>query len=136
MRKSVYGWLTPAGEFLPCSVLGHIQVVLTDETMRQIANVEQYEAELAAIKASCQESAEREGRSNAEWHVYKMATDDAHAAMLHHLFAAKFLRVVTIDDDTITFEGTPGGIVQLFQKAKDLAEEHGMFAVFERRGVS
>jgi len=69
-----------------------------------------------------------------EWHGYEMTNDSCTGQVIGALYKAGCLRVGSTGD-RMHFEGTATTIQNLHQKAKDLAEGHGMTAEFEPRAI-
>jgi hypothetical protein len=67
-----------------------------------------------------------------EWHVYEKFMDDFQKSAVDSLYGAGCLRVGSYGK-SMYFEGLSEGITGLYQRAKDLAEEYGMDAIFEPR---
>lgn len=128
--NQIYGWFTPTGRLIECDALGHIAVISKDEELRSVPKVADTLAELQEKYDSCQESADREGNHNAEWHWYEIACDKARPKLVKYLYRNGYLRVGTFKE-AFHFEGFPDVVRSRRQLCEDFAEGYGMTAVFE-----
>ena len=123
MGGEVFGWLSPSGKLYPCGRFGHAELAMnTPDLKRHISQEtldEVEEAKMAAARGYDQDESMKE---------------DAEAEISMDLYRSGFLRIGSWGFD-ITFEGTPKAIKNLYQKAKDIAEERGGKAVFEPMDV-
>ena len=125
-----FGWLAPSGNFIECGVHEHIDAVMNSEEMMSVPKVAEILNQLDEMEKEFAEFAAREGSSNAEWHLYEIACDNAIPKIVKHLYRAKYLRVGETED-CLHFEGFPNVIKSRYQECKDFAEQFGMAAVFE-----
>lgn len=120
----VTGWLTPAGEFIQCKMYEHMELVKTNPVFIQFEpKIQAVLDNLERLEKQCQEDAEREGNSNAEWHLYEMASDRAPDEIWQLLLNRGFIRVGE-SDDSLHFEGRPNHIKKQHQICKDLADSY------------
>jgi len=106
----VFGWLSPSGKMYACGRFEHAETALKNPELKKHVG----EETMGAL-ADASEDEEKE---------------DAEAEISLDMFRAGFLRVGSWGSN-ITFEGTSESIKNLYQKAKDIADERGGKAVFE-----
>jgi hypothetical protein len=103
-REDIHGWLGPRGKFYRCGTpFCHSYLAMRDPELRVHLTDENIELS--------QESGDVE-------------------VLYWDLWRAGFLRVAGYSSGIIYFEGYSDGIRNLYQKAKDLAEEYDMKAEF------
>ncbi len=127
--QKIFGWLSPRGNFYQVDMFQHIEAV---EKVPELKNlIPNFDDEVAALEHLRQWSNDQiEAGEHPDWHTYEMASDDFKYSIIKSLYNAGCLRVGS-SGSSIHFEGKSPAISNLYQKAKDLAEEHGMQAVFE-----
>ena len=114
-EEEIFGWLSPSGRFYRCGMFGHSAVVLKDPELKKHLSKE-------TLKVVDQQ-------------IYE---DEADPEISNNMYKAGFLRVgsvPTILDSDIIFEGTPETIKNLYNKAKNMAEQYGRKATFSPRKV-
>ncbi len=131
--QNIFGWLTPAREFVSCSAYGHLGII-KDPVLKQYLPC--LDAEICRVEA-LKEQAESNilAGEHPEWHWYEMAQYSLEDCIVCSLYDAGCLRVGSYRD-ILCFEGRSSGIKNLYQCGKDLAENHNMTAKFEVRKVS
>jgi hypothetical protein len=133
-REELYGWLSPKGRFINTGrEMNHLAAIRnTPELMslmppgfkKKIAKMQ--EAEKSSKEAELQ-------GEHPEWHSYERLEDAAETEAYDFLYSRGYLRVATVRrNDEVHFEGTSSAIMNLYQRAKRLAEENGYDAKFQK----
>lgn len=77
LGRAGFGWLSPDGALIPCGLHDHLQAIAAVPSVAAMVQpLLARKAEVDEIEAGCQEISDREGASNAEWHVYECAFED------------------------------------------------------------
>lgn len=127
----VTGWMCPNGEFVECDSMQHLAAVRSHPVFfRCVPEIERILDDLAETEEMCQDLADREGASNAEWHIYERKNDRAGSSIVRLMLDAGFIRVGSVAGD-IHFEGRPNRLKSNYQLCKDFADSYGAKAVFE-----
>lgn len=127
----ITGWLCPNGEFIQCERWQHIEACEKHPIFTEkVPKIGKLLERLRSIEEGCEEHAAREGSSNAEWHIYEIARDEARPEIWRLLLNGGFIRVGEVDGD-LHFEGRPDQLKSKYQMCKDLADSYGTGAVFE-----
>lgn len=129
--KRITGWLCPDGKFVQCEMYEHIDFCKKHPIFTQrVPKIVEILDRLDSIEEGCRELAEREGNSNAEWHCYEIASDNARPEIRRLLLNDGFIRVGE-SEGSLHFEGRPNVLKSKHQACKDLADSYGTDAVFE-----
>lgn len=127
--KPMYGWLTPSRDYIETRVYGHVQEIGKNPMLKKYIPWFDREWESAEELARSSQEMLDQGE-HPEWHSYEMAQDDLKTRVVSELYGKGLLRVGT-QQGVMYFEGSPGGIKNLYEYAKQFAESHGMSAKFE-----
>lgn len=118
--KGLSGWLSPSGRFYPCQryMFDHLNVILTNPELERFMTPEFKDAleKLNVLKGSEDDNLHDTLEQMAYSQMYKKG----------------YLRVAPERSDTVHFEGTPQAIASLYNKAKDMADQHDRKAEFQR----
>jgi hypothetical protein len=125
----MFGWLSPSKEVIECAKFRHLDIV-DKEPRLQIPEVKAVDEQIEKLRIQCEEDSKRDGATNAEWHLYEIASDGRSRSIWNALIRAGFIRIGTTHDKSMCFEGTPTAIKDKMQLCKDLAEELGYPAIF------
>lgn len=148
MYRDPRGWITPKGEYIHADPYGHLEELSDDnlddpELTRMLF---EWANEKEARESEHLELAEREGNSNAEWHVYEIWHDKALPAFREKFTAALYgkgwVRVgyscrnrYGTSVDLIEFEGTSEGLERASRAIDDLLAAGNYGCAVERRAV-
>lgn len=99
-----FGWLTPRDKIVPCDMYDHLKVLYKHPEFLRMSGVQKMVEELDRIEAMCQEASEREGSSNAEWHIYEMVQDDFNSKIYTKMYNHGFIRIGK-SRDSLEFQG-------------------------------
>jgi hypothetical protein len=126
----ITGWLTPIGEFIECKPWEHLSLMYNEKVRQRVPKIVSLQERLEEMEKDFREVSEREGSSNAEWHIYEIETDNARHEIWRLLLNEGFIRVGEVDG-SIHFEGRPNHLKNKYQICKDFADSYGADAVFE-----
>jgi hypothetical protein len=70
----MFGWLTPSKEVIECTAFRHL-IIVDKEPRLQIPEVKAVDDRIERLRVQCEEDSKRDGASNAEWHLYEIASD-------------------------------------------------------------
>ena len=89
-----FGWIAPTGEQLGTNSFGHIDgAIQWDVALQAIPAINELMDDVRAAQDACLDLEKREGSTNAEWHTYEMAMDDARGKIHELMMAVGFLRI-------------------------------------------
>lgn len=127
-NKTLSGWLAPNGKFYECkrAIFDHLHVVETNAEIKRLMP-SWFEEKLKRLKNLQKELEKTE--NHPEWHSYDAMKDSIEISVYDEMYKKGFLRVASHSGE-VYFEGTSSGISSLYNKAKDLAEQSDMKAVF------
>jgi hypothetical protein len=119
MTGTLSGWLAPSGRFYPCQryMFDHLNVILTNPELKRFMTPE-LEDTLKKLDVAGEDQHD---------HLHDTVEQLAYSQM----YTRGYLRVAP-EGDTVHFEGTPQGILNLFNKAKEIANQHDKKAEFQR----
>lgn len=130
IEGELFGWLSPRGRFHRCDRWGHLDLILKTPELRSMISDTSLERAADLERETDEANARvRDGR-HPEWHSIEAMKDGVQGAMTDELYEKGFLRVASRKED-LHFEGTPNAIKNLYQKARDMAEERGGKAHFQ-----
>lgn len=129
----IYGWIMPSGKFKEAKPWGHLKAITGEPEMRNVVpRIDEIQADLDALEKDCQSLIDQ--GEHPEWHRYECAESSALFEVRNLLLDAGFIRVGSNYND-LCFEGTGVALANHMQRCKDLADQHGMKATFERQLV-
>lgn len=114
-QEDVFGWLSPSGKFYSCGMFDHAIVVLSSSELRKYLSKETLEA--------------------VDKQIYG---NEADKQVSVDMYKSGFLRIgvnPADNDSPVYFEGTSEAIKNLYNKAKDLAEQQDRKASFYTRKI-
>lgn len=124
----MFGWLTPKGNFIECSLYEHLAVIMKNDEARRVDKLAVLQSGLESVEEGCLELIARD--EHPEWHCYEMACDDARYEVWKILMNEGFIRLGQ-NGDRIHFEGRPNILKNRMQACKDFAENRNCTAEFE-----
>lgn len=89
-----FGWINRSGRCIACGMYDHLDkamVNIDDPAARR-----EFEEGMEVVRETremCEEADEREGSTNAEWHLYDMASDKFKDALVRFLYGDGWVRV-------------------------------------------
>lgn len=130
VEGELFGWLSPGGRLHRCDRWGHTDIVLNTPELKSLLSDRtlRRSVELKRVYDDAKERTAEGGHP--EWHSYDMMKDALVHDLSDEMYERGFLRVATHGKD-LYFEGTPNAIKNLYQKARDMAEERGGKAHFQ-----
>lgn len=131
-RTELYGWLSPRGKFISTNrAMNHLEAIKNNPELNALMpdDFKDSIAKLRHIEKNSEHAAET--GEHPEWHRYEILSDQIEERAYDALYSRNYLRVATWRDE-VHFEGTSNAIKNLYQKAKDLAEENGFDAKFQK----
>jgi hypothetical protein len=122
MTGTVSGWLAPSGRFYPCQryMFDHLNVILTTPELKRFMTPE-FEDALKKL----------DGTGKVPEDHYDNLHDAIEQMAYSQMYRRGYLRVAP-EGNTVHFEGTSQGILNLFNKAKEIANQHDKKAEFQR----
>jgi len=127
----VTGWLLPNGNFVECNKNEHIQFVTEHkEVLELVPKIAEVLHNLELQYEEQCEYSDRVGSTDAEWHHYEIACDDARREIWRLLLNNGFIRVGEYQY-ALHFEGRPNQLKKRHQACKDLADSYGADCMFE-----
>jgi len=125
------GWLSPSGKFYQSDkVMDHFGLIQrTAELKRNMPP--DFDAKILELERKEISSQRAEEGEHPEWHWYEMLKYDIEQTAYNEMYKKGYLRVA-LSKQGMYFEGTPQGIKGSYQKAKDLADQYGLDAFFEK----
>ena len=127
-NKPLFGWLSPRGNFYQVDIFRHLNAISQFPELKNL--IPNFDQEMEQVERHANNSQELIAQGeHPEWH-HEIAEYDFRTKAIKMLYSAGCLRVGTAQG-LLHFEGFPLAIQNLHQKAKDLAEEHGMMAKFD-----
>lgn len=131
-RTPIYGWLSPRGKFYSTEKqMGHLDLIENTPELRSLMPPE-FEKKVNDLQKKRKEGeyAMSQGE-HPEWHSYEILSDEIEIESYDEMYKRGYLRVAT-NRDVVGFEGTSLAIMNLYQKARDLAEHNGFEAHFQK----
>lgn len=129
VEGELFGWLSPRGRLYTCSRWGHTDLVLNAPELKSILS-DQTLRRSAELKQAYDDAKDRmDAGGHPEWHSYDSMKDALKSDLTDEMYQKGFLRVASRGED-LHFEGKPDAIKNLYQKARDIAEERGGKAHF------
>jgi hypothetical protein len=128
--SSGFGWITSHGEFYAVEQWKHfveIAAIVEDSPFEYddlSKCISGHTERIDSMRESCQETADREGNTHAEWHWYEMAGDDASEAIVKKAYESGWIRVGK--NGMTGVEGTPQGIKARYSDIKKLQDNIGL----------
>jgi len=123
-----YGWITPRGHVIECSVYDHLRVLESCEEAQTTPKLVDLRRQLVEQESACKDLEERDGRG--EWHTYEILKDGLSRVIWQEALNAGFVRVGTLHS-TMYFEGVSQALQQHHARCLMLAEEQNVQAKFE-----
>ncbi len=127
--KEIFGWWSPDGQYIETKPFNHIEAIRTNPIL-QITSWAEIEEALADVERGCQALQDKEGRTNAEWHMYEIACSRASTIMYLRLIEAGFIRLGTRLQE-LCCEGKPEAIQKHKLKLDDFAEGYKLICKYE-----
>jgi len=130
-KRGPSGWLSPSGRLYESEkyMFDHLGIITRTPELRKLMPPE-FEIEtkrLEGLEKECQAASS----SYAPWHDYDSMHDSLEMLAYDEMYKKGYLRVASTNDE-VHFEGTPQGLKSLYNKAKDIADQHGKKAYFQR----
>jgi len=113
------GWMSPSGRFYPCQryMFDHLNVILTNPELENFMTPE--------FKDALEKLNVAKGSDDDNLH------DTLEQIAYNQMYKKGYLRVAP-EGNTVHFEGTPQSILNLYNKAKEIAYQHDKKAEFQR----
>ena len=129
------GWLAPSGKFYECKrkMFDHLGVIKDTPEIRN-SLPDWFEEKIKELEISKETHQKQMRNGEHPGDSYDMLHDSIEEAAYDEMYKRGYLRVAHQWDD-VFFQGTSNGIKNLYQKAKDMTEEHGKKASFEKVSV-
>ncbi|MGA1213852.1 MAG: hypothetical protein ACO3ZZ_09030 [Solirubrobacterales bacterium] len=128
MKTTMFGWMTPRGQYLECDFESHFDSVpelfKLYSTPELLDLWERVNTNLEECQLHC--------REHGEWHLFSLTLQDERGEVYAGLYEAGFLRV-GVWGGVCHFEGNPESIKALFHEARALAEQNDLRVKFEPR---
>lgn len=126
LKTQRFGWLTPAGQIVPCTLHNHLTVLgAAGHFAQEIADLADMTPE--AVERNCEEMAALHGDANAEWHRLDFAAQDyeiARVRLMDAIYEAGWVRLGLRQDGRgriLDAEGRARGLAGARKHLRDLA---------------
>lgn len=132
-KEKVWGWITSGYEFIPTGFFRHIDDILSNPLVKMaVPNMDTMYDDVLDAEESCQQLADLEGDTHAEWHNYEIAIDNFNSSVANALYDSGWIRIGTFGN-TIHFEGQSWAIGSKKEFLEDFAESRNMGWEFDKR---